>query len=231
MILLDSIVKLSLLIATYLGLGNGNQNISVESIDPAQSDTKNVLGISSENLTQTFNWEEEIPFSKEYVDDSNLSQNDVVSQKGEPGILRINETITINNNGFPEITQQKEIIKNPVNQIIKRGTQISTQELETPEGIIPYKEKLTDFLASSYHPFCDGCSGTGLTATGMKAGYGIIAVDPKIIPLRSKVYIPGYGTAIAGDTGGAIKGKRVDLGFDTLEGHWSQRKVDIYLLE
>ena len=51
----------------------------------------------------------------------------------------------------------------------------------------------------------------GQTATGMKPQVGVVAVDPKVIPLGTKLYVEGYGEAIAGDTGGAIKGNRIDL--------------------
>ena len=92
-----------------------------------------------------------------------------------------------------------------------------------------YTKKLSVF-ATSYDPNCYGCSGT--TAIGLKAGYGVIAVDPKVIPLGSKVYVPGYGVAIAGDTGGAIKGNVIDLGFDSIKtGWWSSRQTDLYILK
>lgn len=55
----------------------------------------------------------------------------------------------------------------------------------------------------------------GQTATGMKPQVGVVAVDPRVIPLGTKLYIEGYGEAIAGDTGGAIKGNRIDLFFNT----------------
>src|SRR3990167_3865473 len=58
----------------------------------------------------------------------------------------------------------------------------------------------------------------------------LVAVDPKVIPLRTRLYIPGYGFAIAGDTGGSIKGDKIDLGFDDVKtGWWSSRFTDIYL--
>ncbi len=63
-------------------------------------------------------------------------------------------------------------------------------------------------------PATIGRRATGRTATGMKAEYGVVAVDPRIIPLGSLLFIEGYGFAIASDTGGAIKGNRIDLCYD-----------------
>jgi 3D (Asp-Asp-Asp) domain-containing protein len=67
--------------------------------------------------------------------------------------------------------------------------------------------------ATAYTASCEGCS--GITATGINLKENpnakIISVDPTIIPLGSKVYVEGYGEAIAGDTGGSIKGNRIDV--------------------
>lgn len=67
--------------------------------------------------------------------------------------------------------------------------------------------------ATAYTASCTGCS--GITATGINLmanpGLKVIAVDPRVIPLGSKVWVEGYGNAIAGDTGGAIKGNKIDL--------------------
>ena len=57
----------------------------------------------------------------------------------------------------------------------------------------------------------------GQTASGMKPQVGVVAVDPKVIPLGTKLYVEGYGEAIAGDTGGLIKGNKIDLFMDTRE--------------
>ncbi|MBR4874395.1 MAG: DUF348 domain-containing protein [Clostridia bacterium] len=81
----------------------------------------------------------------------------------------------------------------------------------------------------------------GTTATGRKPVYGIVAVDPKVIPLNSKLYIESsdggsswiYGFAIAGDTGGAIKGNRIDLCYHTLEQcyQFGRRNATVYVLD
>lgn len=111
---------------------------------------------------------------------------------------------------------------------ILRGTKIVWRSLATQEGEIKYWKKLRVY-ATHYDPRCPGCN--EWTAIGMRAGKGVIAVDPKVIKLRSKVYIPGYGVAVAGDTGGAIKGNIIDLGFDDAKtAGWTARFVDIYLL-
>lgn len=86
-------------------------------------------------------------------------------------------------------------------------------------------------LATAYTAACSGCS--GMTASGVPAGHGVVAVDPNVIPLGSKLFIPGYGRATAGDTGGAIHGKRIDLGFDSLAdaNQFGRRSIVVYVLK
>lgn len=87
-----------------------------------------------------------------------------------------------------------------------------------------------EMLATAYTAGCIGCS--GITAIGRPAGHGIVAVDPSVIPLGTHLFIPGYGLAIAGDTGGAIHGNRIDLGFNSLRDAllFGRREVTVYTL-
>jgi 3D (Asp-Asp-Asp) domain-containing protein len=71
----------------------------------------------------------------------------------------------------------------------------------------------------------------GSTATGAPAGWGVIAVDPSVIPLGTRMSIPGYGSGVAADTGGAIVGDTIDLWFPTVAQAraWGRRTVTISL--
>lgn len=89
----------------------------------------------------------------------------------------------------------------------------------TSQTQAPASGKTMTVEATAYTPYCAGCS--GITATGIDVrsnpNQKVIAVDPSVIPLGSTVWVEGYGTAIAGDTGGAIKGNRIDLLMPTRE--------------
>jgi len=84
----------------------------------------------------------------------------------------------------------------------------SENVVETSEGMLPYSHVMR-MEATAYLP-TDGSS-EGLTAMGIPARWGIVAVDPDVIPLGTRVYVPGYGVALAADVGGAINGYKIDL--------------------
>jgi 3D (Asp-Asp-Asp) domain-containing protein len=76
-----------------------------------------------------------------------------------------------------------------------------------------------------------GYSLTGRTATGIPVGWGVVAVDPALIPLGTRLTIPGYGDSVAADTGSAVRGATIDLWFPTLAQAraWGRRTVTITL--
>jgi 3D (Asp-Asp-Asp) domain-containing protein len=87
-----------------------------------------------------------------------------------------------------------------------------TESAPAVEAAAPSQKEIT-VEATAYTASCEGCS--GITATGINLlenpNQKVISVDPTVIPLGTKVYVEGYGEAIAGDTGGAIKGNKIDI--------------------
>lgn len=173
---------------------------------------------------------ENIPRKTVYEDDTEMEVGEEkVMNEGEDGKKTKIIKITFHRSGGE---YEREIVSvettPPKDKKILRGTKIVWRNMDTPDGQIQYWKKMRVY-ATHYDSNCPGCN--EWTAIGLRAGKGIIAVDPRVIPLKSRVYIPGYGMAVAGDTGGAIKGNIIDLGFDDAKtSGWTARFVDIYLL-
>ena len=89
--------------------------------------------------------------------------------------------------------------------------------------------------ATAYTAYCEGCSGTTVNGTNLRANPNlkVIAVDPRVIPLGTKVWVEGYGEAVAADTGGAIKGNKIDVFIPNLTSayEWGRRTVTIKILD
>ncbi|SFD69879.1 3D (Asp-Asp-Asp) domain-containing protein [Lentibacillus persicus] len=98
-----------------------------------------------------------------------------------------------------------------------------------PEG------KTVTVSATAYTADCAGCSGVTATGVDLNANPNkkVIAVDPNVIPLGSKVHVEGYGTAIAADTGGAINGNKIDVHVPTKDEaySWGVRTVDVTIVD
>jgi 3D (Asp-Asp-Asp) domain-containing protein/LysM repeat protein len=108
---------------------------------------------------------------------------------------------------------KKLLIYNPIT-LSKNKNDTSIKENTKPKAQVPKKStKVITVKATAYTASCTGCTGITKTGFNLKANPNkkIIAVDPTVIPLGSKVYVEGYGKAIAADIGGAIKGKRIDV--------------------
>jgi 3D (Asp-Asp-Asp) domain-containing protein len=96
-------------------------------------------------------------------------------------------------------------------------------------------KKTLTVSASAFTANCKGCSGITYTGINLKKNPNmkVISVDPKVIPLGSKVYVPGYGTAIAADKGSAIKGNRIDVFMPNYNDaiKWGRKTVTIQILK
>ncbi|MCM2532035.1 LysM peptidoglycan-binding domain-containing protein [Neobacillus pocheonensis] len=111
-----------------------------------------------------------------------------------------------------ESTAKVENTPKPVAQATKESTpEVKPEVKPAPTSDTGSKEIIVK--ATAYTASCGGCSGITATGINIKANPNakVISVDPSVIPLGSKVYVEGYGEAIAADTGGAIKGNRIDV--------------------
>lgn len=120
-----------------------------------------------------------------------------------------------------------------LNMKLKINNSQSKQTVSRNDNLTVAKEFIVN--SSAYTAYCKGCS--GITATGINLrsnpNVKVIAVDPSIIPLGTKVYIEGYGYAIAADKGSAIKGNKIDIFFSSQQEalNWGRRTVKIKLLQ
>lgn len=171
-------------------------------------------------------------------------QKDNSMEQGETKVVRIGETGVVERQikmiyeDGREIRRYKiaeKIVKPAVNAVIVVGIKPIIRTLVTSRGTYRYRElKVMD--ATAYSPGPESCGKYavyGRTYTGKKAGFGLVAVDPRVIPLGSKLYIDGYGQAEAADKGAAIKGNRIDLCYETYREAvmFGRKKIMVYILE
>ena len=171
--------------------------------------------------------EVEVPFQTKIINDPELAfgtkQVEKAGVKGKDIVTYENITRI----GYEQkIELDRRHVTAPVDEIVRQGV---AQSILTPEGYMRYKKKI--YGEATAYTWGGGASGT--TSLGLWLKRGIVAVDPRMIPYYTKMYIPGYGMAMAGDTGGAIVGHRIDLFMDTLAEcyQWGRRDVEIYILE
>ena len=130
----------------------------------------------------------------------------------------------------PEEIAAEEAQEKQTQQVLEQAPQLRDGYVETSHGVIRYTNVMV-MEASAYLPTDGG--GSCITATGLPATHGVVAVDPDVIPLGTQVYIPGYGVAIAADTGGMIEGAMIDLCMEDYDDcmQFGRRDIDVYILE
>ncbi len=165
--------------------------------------------------------------------DLDLDTQAVISA-GQAGVLRRQYRIIYENGtAVGEELDSEWVEVEPVNEVIGYGTRITTHVVQTEQGPREYwrvvQMRVTSYTAASSGKPPDDPH-YGITASGLPAGRGVVAIDRNIVPWRSEVFVPGYGVAIAGDTGGGVRGRWIDLGFpDDAYESWSGY-VDVYYL-
>ena len=201
-----------------------------------------------------------IPFETKYFEDASMAPGEeLILVAGSDGVVYVQEEVVYENGAeVSRTTRKNTVISEPVTALIVRGAEeilmaqpdepefkadenaalaphIQGGEISTAGGTTyRYSQKLA-VTCTAYS--CEGY--TGITATGTVARVGAVAVDPRYIPLGTKMYIVSndgeyvYGYCVAEDTGGSIKGMKIDLYFDTVDECWEfgRRGCTVYIIE
>ena len=203
---------------------------------PLDAEIRANTAIQITRVEEKLEYEEELlPFETVWEpDDDLLIDARRVGNAGRPGILRRRYRVRYEDG--EEVSRELEdewIAQEPERKVILYGRKIVPRTAMTPDGPITYWRKIRAYT-TSYSPARSGTDPSapwyGRTRLGYKAGKGVVGVDPSVINMSQKLYVPGYGFAIAGDTGSGSGGKHVDLGFDDdnyESWHWWS---DVYLL-
>lgn len=201
-----------------------------------------------------------IDFDTVYKDDESLVKGETkVVQVGVNGEKLITQRV-VYRDGMEALreTLSEEITKEPVQQIIAKGTKVIATPAPSKEVTAPsakgssfssdtgstingmkYKKKIT-MQATAYSTSPSENGGYTVSAKGNPLKHGIVAVDPRVVPLGSKVYVEStdgswvYGVASAEDTGGAIKGNKIDLCYEgsvASVNAFGRRTCNVYILE
>ncbi|WP_163655565.1 G5 and 3D domain-containing protein [Listeria sp. PSOL-1] len=189
-----------------------------------------VIYVDKKTETKT----ETVAFDTIYRNDANLEKgNEKVISKGEAGKRKVTyEKVIENGKQVKNNRISDELMTKPKNKIVARGTKTT----QTNYSVQPVSSEASVNGERSFVVEATAYSGGGITATGINLsanpGAKVISVDPRVIPLGSRVFVEGYGEAIAGDTGGAIKGNIIDVYFPNESScySWGRRSVKITIL-
>jgi len=179
---------------------------------------------------------EVILFQTRYQPDEDLEiGHERETEPGEMGLYR-REHLTSYEDGreVHRVLENESLDRPPRPRLVSYGTKIIPYYVDTGAGTFQYYKTLRVY-ATWYNPRSAGkpswAPGYGITSVGLRVHKGIVAVDPRVIPYWTQIYVPGYGVGVAADTGGGIVGNKIDLGYaDHEPSEWRTGWVDIYFL-
>ena len=199
-----------------------------------------IVRVSTEIIVEDLN----VPFKVEKRANARMNKGiEKVVREGKEGV-RKKEYKVVFENGIQVLKEliSDTLVASPVDRLVEYGTMLTHNTARG--GEIRYS-KVLDMKATAYTASFE-CTGKhpdhpqfGITYTGVRAKRGIVAVDPKVIPLGTRLYVeiagstPDYGYAVAADIGGGVKGNIIDLYLDTPQEvkAWGVKKAKVYILE
>ena len=210
----------------------------LDRVEPALETT-----IAADDVVNVVRVEKVTDVVEEPVSFAVVSQKDNTLQKGQEKVLTegkeglvAKEYEVIKENGT-EVSRNlvsEKVVQEKRDKVVAVGTKVVQvasrgQSSSTPSGGTEMTVESTAYTA-----YCAGCSGTTATGFNLRSNPNakVIAVDPRVIPLGTKVWVEGYGYAVAADTGGAIKGNKIDVFFPEKSQayKWGRKKVKIRIV-
>ncbi|MXZ23092.1 MAG: DUF348 domain-containing protein [Caldilineaceae bacterium SB0665_bin_25] len=220
-------------VLTEIGVGlTGLDEVS----PPLSADLYPDMQIRIVRVREEIEVEEEIaPFGTEWVGDRDLPIDTIIDRPGAEGITRRRFRVLLRDGQVVERELEDVwVAQEPRNRVRVYGQKIEPKTFVAEDGQEITYWRTIRVRATSYSASTAGVSPSvpwyGFTRTGDRMRKGVVAVDPRIIPLHTKVYVPGYGFGDALDTGGNIQFRRIDLGYDDHNLVLWSRWVDVYLL-
>lgn len=215
----------------------------LDRVEPAQDERianeTEVSVIRVEKVTDVV--EEEVAFATVTRQDKSLERGkEEVLEQGSKGLVKKHYEVVLENG--KEVSRnlvKTDTVKESSDRIVAVGTRQVAKTVSRSQSPVstsdPSDGKTLTVTATAYTADCSGCSGVTSTGINLKNNRSqkVIAVDPDVIPLGSRVHVEGYGTAIAGDTGSAIQGNRIDVHVPTKAdaSRWGRKQVTITILD
>lgn len=199
----------------------GPQDRTEPDLEEPVTDTIKIIRVETKKITV----ERGINYPTERKVEQELFKGEErILQKGKKGLERlIYEVVLENGQEAGRKLLEKVIVREPAAQIVAT---VSRQTASRGGQTIEF-DRVIKMTSTAY-------THTGnMTYTDVWPSVGTVAVDPRVIPLGTRLYVDGYGFARAMDTGGAIKGNRIDLFFETREEalKWGRRSVQVFVLK
>jgi uncharacterized protein YabE (DUF348 family) len=201
--------------------------------DPAPADGVIEIVRVQETVTVA---QKSLPFSTKYQPAADLPiGSETLIQPGEPGLSLTTERVRYENGvEVARTTEAEVVVRQPVEQIMGRGSQVTVQQLDMAGGQVQYW-RAVQMYATSYSPCRSGTSKCSYgTASGVPVRHGVVAMTRDLFYALggSQVYVPGYGVGVIGDVGGGFPDGRlwIDLGYSDEDWQTWSGWVTVYFL-